>query len=138
LSLGGSLALQRLDRRAAVAACLITGAKLAVYPLLVWLILGRMMQIDAFWVNVGVLIASLPSAGNIYVLAQRYDVDPQRVSAAGLRRDSSVHACQRGELSVRGLARARLKRVAIRANVNGGLKASPWIRCKMYGIGLLA
>jgi len=41
-----------------------------------------MMQLDAFWVNVGVLIACLPSAGNIYVLAQRYDADPQRVSAA--------------------------------------------------------
>jgi hypothetical protein len=38
---------------------------------------------------------------------------------------------------VRGLARTRLKRVAIRANVNGGIKASPRIRCKMYGIGLL-
>jgi len=33
-------------------------------------------------VNVGVLIACLPSAGNIYVLAQRYDADPRRVSAA--------------------------------------------------------
>jgi malonate transporter and related proteins len=74
--------LQRLDRRTAVAACLITVAKLAVYPMLVWLILGRMMQLDAFWVNVGVLIACQPSAGNIYVLAQRYDADPQRVSAA--------------------------------------------------------
>ena len=41
-----------------------------------------MMQLDAFCVNVGVLIASLPSAGNIYVLPQRYDADPQRVSAA--------------------------------------------------------
>jgi hypothetical protein len=51
------------------------------------------------------LIASLPSAGNIYVLAQRYDADPP----AGLRRDSSVHACQRGVLSVRGLARTGLK-----------------------------
>ena len=39
---------------------------------------------------------------------------------AGLRRDSSVHDCQRGELSVRGLARTRLKRVAIRTNVNDG------------------
>lgn len=81
-ALGGALALQRLDRRTAVAACLITVAKLAVYPMLVWLILGRMMQLDAFWVNVGVLIACLPSAGNIYVLAQRNDADPQRVSAA--------------------------------------------------------
>ena len=81
-ALGGALALQRLDRRTAVAACLITVAKLAVYPMLVWLILGRMMQLDAFWVNVGVLIACLPSAGNIYVPAQRYDADPQQVSAA--------------------------------------------------------
>ncbi len=81
-ALGGALALQRLDRRTAVAACLITVAKLAVYPMLAWLILGRMMQLDAFWVNVGVLIACLPSAGNIYVLAQRHDADPQQVSAA--------------------------------------------------------
>jgi len=80
-ALGGALALQRLGRRAAVIACLITVAKLAVYPLLVWLILG-MMELDAFWVKVGVLIASLPSAGNIYALAQQYDADPQRVSAA--------------------------------------------------------
>jgi malonate transporter len=81
-ALGGALALQRLDRRTAVAACLITVAKLAVYPMIAWLILGRMMQLDAFWVNVGVLIACLPSAGNIYVLAQRHDADPQQVSAA--------------------------------------------------------
>jgi len=77
-ALGGALALQRLDRRTAVAACLITVAKLAVYPMLAWLILGRMMQLDAFWVNVGVLIACLPSAGNIYVLAQRHDAAPSR------------------------------------------------------------
>jgi predicted permease len=44
--------------------------------MLVWLSLERMMQLDAF-LNVGVLIACLPSAGNIYVLAQRYDADPQ-------------------------------------------------------------
>jgi malonate transporter and related proteins len=81
-ALGGALASQRLDRRTAVAACVITVAKLAVYPMLVWLILGRMMQLEAFWVNVGVLIACLPSAGNIYVLAQRHDTDPQQVSAA--------------------------------------------------------
>lgn len=81
-ALGGALALQSLHRRTAVAVCLITVAKLVVYPLLVWLVLGRMMQLDAFWLNVGVLIASLPSAGNIYVLAQRYAADLQRVSAA--------------------------------------------------------
>ena len=50
--------------------------------MLVWLILRRMTQLDAVWVNVGVLIACLPSAGNIYVLGQQYDVDPQWVSAS--------------------------------------------------------
>src|SRR5258708_4307899 len=45
------------------------------------LILGRMMQLDAFWVDVCVLIACLPSAGDIYVLAQRPDAHPQQVSA---------------------------------------------------------
>ena len=39
------------------------------------------MQLDAFWVNVGVLIACLPSAGNIYVLAQRHDADAQQITA---------------------------------------------------------
>ncbi|HKV81602.1 MAG TPA: hypothetical protein VJP02_25875 [Candidatus Sulfotelmatobacter sp.] len=35
------------------------------------------------WLNLALfLIACLPSAGNIYVLAQRYDADPQQVSAA--------------------------------------------------------
>ena len=103
-------------RPTAVAACLITVAKLAVYPMLVWLILGRMMQLDAFRVNVGVLIACLRSAGNIYVSPSGMMPTP-----AGLRRDSSVHDCQRGELSVRGLARTRLKRVAISTNVSDGL-----------------
>ncbi|CAN7754729.1 hypothetical protein LJR034_006998 [Caballeronia sp. LjRoot34] len=53
-----------------------------MYPLLTWFVLGHVMALDAFWVQAGVLIARLPSAGNIYVLAQRYDADPQRVSAA--------------------------------------------------------
>src|SRR5438874_1400067 len=82
LVLGTSRVVAARDLSTAVAACLITVAKLAVYPMLAWLILGRMMQLDAFWVNVGVLIACLPSAGNIYVLAQRHDADPQQVSAA--------------------------------------------------------
>jgi len=81
-ALGGALALQRLDRGTAVAACLISLVKLVVYPLLTWIVLGHVMTLEPFWVQAGVLIACLPSAGNIYVLAQRYDADPPRVSAA--------------------------------------------------------
>jgi len=81
-ALGGALALQRLDRGTAVASCLISLVKLVVYPLFTWLVLRHVMTLDPFWVQAGVLIACLPSAGNIYVLAQRYDADPRRVSAA--------------------------------------------------------
>ena len=81
-ALGGALALQRLDRGTAVAACLISLVKLVVYPLFTWLVLSHVMTLEAFWVHAGTLIACLPSAGNIYVLAQRYDADPHRVSAA--------------------------------------------------------
>ncbi|QIE26474.1 Membrane transport protein (plasmid) [Caballeronia sp. SBC1] len=80
-ALGGALALQRLDRGTVVAACLISLVKLVVYPLLTWFVLRHLMKLDPFWVQAGTLIACLPSAGNIYVLAQRYDADPQRVSA---------------------------------------------------------
>ena len=81
-ALGGALALQRLDRNTAVAACLISLVKLFFYPLLTWLVLKYVLKLEPFWVQAGVLIASLPSAGNIYVLAQRYEADPPRVSAA--------------------------------------------------------
>ena len=81
-ALGGALALQRLDRGTAVAACLISLVKLVVYPLFTWLVLSHVMTLEPFWVQAGTLIACLPSAGNIYVLAQRYDADPHRVSAA--------------------------------------------------------
>ncbi|WP_158938715.1 AEC family transporter [Burkholderia sp. S171] len=81
-ALGGALALQRFDRGTAVAACLISLVKLVVYPLFAWLVLRHVMRLEPFWVQAGVLIACLPSAGNIYVLAQRYDADPPRVSAA--------------------------------------------------------
>jgi malonate transporter len=81
-ALGGALALQRLDRSTAVAACLISLVKLVVYPLFTWLVLSHVMTLEPFWVQAGVLIACLPSAGNIYVLAQRYDADPHRVSAS--------------------------------------------------------
>jgi malonate transporter and related proteins len=81
-ALGGALAVQRIDRATAVSAAGITAVKLLIYPLVVWFVLARLLRIDAFWVQAGVLIAALPSAGNVYVLARRYDADAERVSAA--------------------------------------------------------
>lgn len=81
-ALGGALAVQSIDRATIVVASWITAAKLALYPLVVWLVLDKLLSLDAIWVQAGVLIAALPSAGNVYVMAKRYDADPEVVSAA--------------------------------------------------------
>ena len=80
-ALGGALAAQRLDRRKIVAASGVTAAKLLLYPVVVWCVLDRLLGVEPIWVQAGVLLASLSSAGNIYVLAQRYHADPELVSA---------------------------------------------------------
>ena len=59
----------------------ITLAKLAVYPALVWLVLGALMGLDGFWVSAGVLLAAMPTATNAFVLAQRNDAGAEEVSA---------------------------------------------------------
>jgi predicted permease len=81
-ALGGALALQRIDRATALSAAAITAAKLAACPVLAWIVLARLLQVDPFWVQAGVVLAALPPAGNVYVVAQRYAADADRVSAA--------------------------------------------------------
>jgi predicted permease len=81
-ALGGALAAQRINRATLWAASGVTVAKLLLYPVVVWCVLDRLLAVDHIWVQAGVLIASLPSAGNIYVIAKRYDADPELVSAA--------------------------------------------------------
>src|SRR5262249_20402095 len=72
-SLGGVLALRRFDRASVFTAAQITAAKLAAYPALVWYVLTHLLHAGQFWIEAGVLTASLPPAANIYVLAQRYN-----------------------------------------------------------------
>lgn len=81
-SVGGALALQRFDRKTAIAAAVMSGTKLVAYPALVWCMLALVLQLESFWVRVAVLLASLPSAGSTYIFAQRYAADEDRVSAA--------------------------------------------------------
>jgi malonate transporter len=81
-ALGGALALQRIDRATAAGAAAIAAVKLAAYPLLVWYVLARLAGLEPFWVEAGVLTSSLPTAGNVYVLAQSHAADTERVSAA--------------------------------------------------------
>ncbi len=81
-AVGGALALQQFDRKTAIAAAVMSGTKLVVYPALVWYMLAQVLQLESFWVRVAVLLASLPSAGSTYIFAQRYAADEHRVSAA--------------------------------------------------------
>jgi malonate transporter and related proteins len=81
-ALGGALALQRVDRTTVLSAAAITTAKLAIYPLVTWYVLSQVLKVEVLWAQAGVLIASLPSAGSNYVLAQRYAADAEQISAA--------------------------------------------------------
>ena len=81
-AVGGALGIQRIDRATAYAAAGISLVKLLVYPLTVWCVLACVLHVEPFWIGVGVLIASLPSAGSNYVLAQHYAADADQVSAA--------------------------------------------------------
>lgn len=81
-AVGGALAVQHLDRTTVVAAAAIAAGKLALYPLLVWYVLTRLLPVEPFWAEAGILMAALPSAGSNYVMAQRYAADADHISAA--------------------------------------------------------
>jgi malonate transporter and related proteins len=81
-AVGGALARLRIDCTTVYTAATISLVKLVIYPLTVWYVLAYALRLEPFWIGAGVLIASLPSAGSNYALAQHYGVDTDRVSAA--------------------------------------------------------
>jgi malonate transporter len=81
-ALGGVLAVHSINRSTILAAVAITIVKLLIYPLLVWYVLAHLLHVEPFWVHAGVMLATLPSAGSNYILAQRYAAETRQVSAA--------------------------------------------------------
>lgn len=79
-AIGASLA-GRGAERLAVAGWL-SGAKLVLHPALVALAAFWLFPVEPVAAGVMVAAASLPVAGNVYILAQHYGVAPQRVSTA--------------------------------------------------------
>ena len=55
--------------------------KLLLHPFIVWLALLA-FGVDQFTMTVGVLTAALPTAGWVFIFAQRYDSDVARISSA--------------------------------------------------------
>lgn len=79
-AIGCSLAYKRVDDP--TTAVWLSLGKLILHPLFVFAGAYLIFPVDPFTASVMVAAASLPVAGNIYVLAQHYNVLPERISAA--------------------------------------------------------
>ncbi len=63
---------------------LLTVVKLALHPVLVFLLLSFFGPFDQIWIDTAVLMAALPPALNVFVFARQYDVWVEQASSAVL------------------------------------------------------
>ena len=56
--------------------------KLLVHPAATWLLIATFFPMPPFWASSAVLLAALPAGTLVFVIAQRYDVYAERISAA--------------------------------------------------------
>lgn len=82
-AMGVTLALRPL-KRVPPELSFIVPLKLVAHPLAVWLMLGLFGSFDPVWVQGAMLLASLPTATNVFVIAQQYGVWVERASASVL------------------------------------------------------
>jgi predicted permease len=80
-AMGVTLALRPLRRMPAEIAP-ITALKLVVHPVLCYVVLSWVGDYPRVWVFSAVLLASLPTATNVFVIAQQYGVWVERASAS--------------------------------------------------------
>jgi predicted permease len=79
-AMGVTLALRPL-RRIPVEIVPISLLKLVVHPLLCYVMLSLMGDFSEVWLFSAVLLAALPTATNVFVIAQQYGVWVERASA---------------------------------------------------------
>ncbi len=79
--MGVSAALRPL-KRVPVELSYLVPIKLVLHPVLVYLLLKPMSDLPSVWLHAAVLMAALPAATNVFVLAQQYDVWVERASSA--------------------------------------------------------
>ncbi len=82
-TMGVSIALRPLNRVPGELG-LILPIKLLLHPLLIWGLLIALGPFDPVWVATAILLASLPTATNVFVIAQQYGVWTERASASVL------------------------------------------------------
>ncbi|MDB4273677.1 AEC family transporter, partial [bacterium] len=82
-AMGVTLALRPL-KRVPTEMAPIAALKLVVHPLICWVVLSWVGNFSAEWIFSAVLLAALPTATNVFVIAQQYNVWVQRASASVL------------------------------------------------------
>jgi len=80
VAIGASLS--TIKARGLMPAFWLSGLKLLVHPIAVAFAALWLFPVDPFAASVMIACASLPVAGNIYILAQHYEVAPQKISAS--------------------------------------------------------
>lgn len=80
-AMGVTLALRTLNRVPGTLGFIVP-IKLVVHPAAMYLVLSYVGDFDPIWMYTAVLLASLPTATNVYVIAQQYGVWVERASAA--------------------------------------------------------
>lgn len=79
-AMGVTLALRPLKRIPAEIGYIVP-IKLVAHPVLVYVVLGFVGNFDPLWIYTAVLLASLPTATNVFVIGQQYGVWQERASA---------------------------------------------------------
>lgn len=79
--MGVTAALRPLNRVPPELAYLVP-IKLLVHPALMYILLKQIPELDPVWLHAAVLLAALPSATNVFVIAQDYCVWQERASSA--------------------------------------------------------
>jgi malonate transporter len=82
-AMGVTLALRPL-KRVPIELAPISVLKLIVHPLLCYVVLSAIGDFSPVWVYSAMLLAALPTATNVFVIAQQYDTWVQRASASVL------------------------------------------------------
>lgn len=82
-AMGVTLALRPLKRVPREMGAIVA-LKLVVHPLLCWVMLSLFGDFSPVWVYAAILLAGLPTAANVFVIAQQYGVWVERASASVL------------------------------------------------------
>lgn len=82
-TLGVTVALQPVGRVAGTVSALVA-IKLVAHPLIVWVLLSAFADPDPIWIQAALVMAALPPALNVFVLASQYRAGIDRASACVL------------------------------------------------------